>query len=635
MILDSREKAIVRILLDHEWITISQIAKTMYLSNKTVSQSLKKIDDYFEGSDVSLIRKPKVGISLVGKTAKINQLIQAGKQSTVPSTKDERVQYLCFEILKKSGYFTRQDLQEALFVGKTTLEKDMNKVNEIFSLFHVTIEWIPGKGSFLNLMEQEKRKLAIDLIYYFWGHNWQVIRIDHSYVHTIEGIPEFARAFVNLDMLKEIDQLLQSYLSRTKQKLSDMSYHSLLLHLLIAIERVKEGQLLEEMEPNDEGAANRELLEFMQELEEHFEIRLPISEMMFLQIHLNIDLQKEKEPLWSNASDDVIREIIHQTIDEYDEISLVGLIAHIKSVVERIRNGLPVVNPFVMDVKQSFPVSFEEAIQLKQALEDMFVISIPEDEVAYLAVHLQAFKERKKEENAHKLKALLVCGSGKGTSQLLAARIRRKFPSIKVSRILSIQELAKTEVQEDVILSTINLEMQNHKILYVSPVLSIADQGKIEKFLEESKQHLTRTREFAQLIQPDLIFLDKEFADVETAIQFMGDKLTSLNYTRAGIVQSAIDREKLSFTSFGKFATPHGSSEFVNRSTIAFLRLAEEIRWGQTKVKYLFFICIKNETPSELEKIYDNLLEIIDIGDQSPIAKGKQTDLLRYLKEGT
>lgn len=634
MTLDQREKEIVSILLDHEWITISQIAQAMHLSNKTISQSLKIIDDYFEGSKVSLIRKPKVGIALIGNPSEIQQLVKTGKKSLIPSTKDERIQYLCFEILKKTGYFTRQDLQDALFIGKTTLEKDMKQVNEIFGLFHATIEWIPGKGSFLNLMEQEKRKLAIDLIYYFWGHNWQIIKVDQLYVHTIEGIPEFASTFVNLDMLREIDQLLQDYLFRTKQKLSDMSYHSLLLHLLIAIERVQDGQLLEGEPQGKKLSPDSELLRFIDELEEHFAVQLPISEIRFVQIHLNIDT-KEDGLFQSDTSDNLIRKIIYQTISEYDETFLVGLIAHIKSVVERIRNGLPVVNPFVMDVKQSFPASFEEAIQLKGVLEEVFNILIPEDEVAYLAVHLQAFKERKKEENVHQLSALLVCSSGKGTSQLLAARIRRKFPNIKVSRILSIQELAKVEIFEDVILSTVNLEMNNQQILYVSPVLSMADQGKIEKFLTEQEKKNARSREFSRLIHPDLIFLDEAFDDLEAVIQFIGEKLISLNYAETGIIQSAIDREKLSFTSFGNFATPHGASEFVKRSAIAFMRLVEEIKWGESKVSYLFFICIKDETPAELENIYDNLLEIIDAGDQGPLAKGKKHDLLRYLKEGT
>lgn len=635
MVLDRREKEIVTILLENGVTTISQIAEIMQLSNKTISQSLKFIDNYFEGSDVSLIRKPKVGISLVGNVDEIHQLMQSAKQQAIPTTKEERVQYLCFDILKKSDYFTRQDLQDSLFIGKTTLEKDINKVNEILSLFHVTIEWIPGKGSFLNLMEQEKRKLAVDLIYYFWGHNWQVVKTDNSFFHTIEGVPDFAREFVNLEALKEIDKLLQEYLSKTQQELSDMSYHSLLLHLLITIERIHDGKVLEGSQQVTELVISAELSQFVEQLEQTFDVHLPASEVRFIQIHLKIDDQKEFEFCLEGGNDDLIRQLIKQKITDYDEASLIGFVAHIKSAIERIRNGLPVINPFIADVKQSFPISFDEAIQLKQELEKRFKVSIPVDEVAYLAVHIQTFKERKKEENYYKVKALLVCSSGKGTSQLLAARIRRTFPNIEISRILSIQELARTKIREELILSTVNLEMKSHEILYVSPVLSQADQVKIGKFLAENKQISVRTKEFSSLIQPNLIFLDEALADLESVIRFIGETLISLNYVNQGIVQSAIDRERLSFTSFGKFATPHGAPEFVRKSTIVFLRLKDEIKWGDAKVKGVFFICIKDETPEELERIYDTLLEIIDSGDKGYLLKGNKEQLLTYLKEGT
>ncbi|MFD1899481.1 BglG family transcription antiterminator [Enterococcus termitis] len=291
MVLERREQEILNLLLKNELMTISQIAEALHLSNKTISQSLKNIDHYFEGSSVSLIRKPKVGISLMGNLEEIKKQMRSSVKQTIPTSKEERVQYLCFEILKKSGYFTRQDLQETLYIGKTTLEKDMMKVSEIFSLFHVTIEWIPGKGSFLNLMEQEKRKLAVDLIYYFWGQNWQVVKTEHSFVHTIDGIPDFASDVVNLDLLKQIDEIVQRYLSNRQQKLSDMSYHSLLLHLLIAVERIKEGKFIEKAPIEKEFVLTQDIHLLVRELEQSFAIDLPLSEIQFIQIHLSLDEQ--------------------------------------------------------------------------------------------------------------------------------------------------------------------------------------------------------------------------------------------------------------------------------------------------------------------------------------------------------
>ena len=59
----------------------------------------------------------------------------------------------------------------------------MNQVHEIFRHFNVSIDRLPGKGSFLNLSEQEKRGLAFDLIYYFWGSNWKITKKNQLYLH--------------------------------------------------------------------------------------------------------------------------------------------------------------------------------------------------------------------------------------------------------------------------------------------------------------------------------------------------------------------------------------------------------------------------------------------------------------------
>ena len=59
-----REKAIIQYILMNEHTTVTKIAKHMSLSNKTVSQSLKLIDEFFRDTTIELIRKPRVGVSI-------------------------------------------------------------------------------------------------------------------------------------------------------------------------------------------------------------------------------------------------------------------------------------------------------------------------------------------------------------------------------------------------------------------------------------------------------------------------------------------------------------------------------------------------------------------------------------------
>lgn len=630
--MDKREYEVLDILLKYNQITITQISKQMKLSNKTISKSLDKIEDFLKGSELSLIRKPKIGISILGDKKKGYQLLNLRTAADVPNTKEERVQYLCFDILANEGYFTLAELSESLFVSKTTLEKDIVQVYEIFAHFHVAVEKIPGKGSFLNIMEYERRKLALDLIYYFWGQNWQIINQDGQFLHLIEGVPLFAQSFVNIEYLKQINILLQQFITKNQLKMSDLNYQSLLLHLLIAVERIKSNQLIDKKYA-DNKAQHPMIIDLVSALESSFGISIPEIEIAYIQIYFNRLRQTDiNESLISEMR---ISETIVASTSLDDGEAQHALARHIKQALERIVNKLPVNNPYTQDIKKNFPLSFDEALSLKNLLEKQFYLFIPEDEVAYMAVHLQTYREQMKLPSELKKSVLLVCSSGKGTSQLLAARIKRAFPELTINRILSVQELYQTKISEDMILSTVNISMPDQNLLIVSPILSQNDRQQIQQHLDNEQPNLKRNFEFSRLINEELIFLDKSFFSIEEILKFIGKQLVERGYAFKEIIASAVEREEFSYTSFGKFATPHGNAKFVNKSAIVFLRLKNELAWGNTNIRFVFFLCVKDENPQQLEKIFDSLLEIIDENEKGYLLKGNKQQILDYLKEGS
>jgi mannitol/fructose-specific phosphotransferase system IIA component (Ntr-type) len=168
----------------------------------------------------------------------------------------------------------------------------------------------------------------------------------------------------------------------------------------------------------------------------------------------------------------------------------------------------------------------------------------------------------------------------------------------------------------------------------VSPILSEVDRLQIRNYLEEDREEKRRNIEFSRLIKKELIFLDKEIKSLEEIISLMGEQLIEKGYAKSGIVESAIEREKFSYTSFEKFATPHANPNYVKKSAIFFLRLKNEITWGSTQVRFIFFLCVKDENPQQLEEIFDSLLTIIDENRKGYLSKGDSQQILDYLKEG-
>lgn len=99
-----------------------------------------------------------------------------------------------------------------------------------------------------------------------------------------------------------------------------------------------------------------------------------------------------------------------------------------------------------------------------------------------------------------------------------------------------------------------------------------------------------------EVISKKLIFLDKECRNQEEALSYMVQKVRENGYiTRENeFLQAVLARENEVSTAIGYLiAIPHGKTDVVKQPFIAFMRLKQEIFWGQNQkeaVKLIFLI---------------------------------------------
>ena len=74
-----------------------------------------------------------------------------------------------------------------------------------------------------------------------------------------------------------------------------------------------------------------------------------------------------------------------------DEKVIKSLSVHIKILLERVDNQIPVKNPMLSQIKKKYPIEMNYAIFLAQKIENEYGIDISEDELGYLAMHFGAF----------------------------------------------------------------------------------------------------------------------------------------------------------------------------------------------------------------------------------------------------
>ena len=106
---------------------------------------------------------------------------------------------------------------------------------------------------------------------------------------------------------------------------------------------------------------------------------------------------------------------------------------HLIPLANRIINQVNLKNPMMNQIKMEYPDAFGIAYMCNSLFKKYFNHLLSEDELAYLAIHIESMIEQ--EEQA--IKTILVCSQGIGVSQLLASRIQTTFSKIKIIDVIA------------------------------------------------------------------------------------------------------------------------------------------------------------------------------------------------------
>lgn len=623
--IQNREIRIIKFLLKEGHTTVKEIADDLDVSEKTVSKSLKEVEAVLKKIGLSLVRKPKIGVYIDGDLKKILPYLD-NKGSQIPTTREERVIYIYSILLKSNDYITIQQISDELYISRGTIERDLAEVEKLLKNEGVSIYKKPSKGIKLDISERDKRQLTAKFIHKFWSRNWYIKQEQESFYQAFEKIQADVNGIFSEDDLSIIIDILRNFSKEREFEFSDYEFQSLVIHLAIAVERIRKGEYIEESLYVD-NIENNQVLNtnyLAKQLEQKFSILLPKSEIGYINLHLvaadqhrdTTELKDTSDNHYETNTNNIsnLREIIKNTLYEtaYDKDLIDGLTSHVHSSINRLKYGLSIKNPYVNTIKQNFSLSFEQALDLKKVIEFIYDIRINDDECAYIALHFEAFRERMKE-LPQNVRVILVCSTGLGSSRLLSARIKKYFPMIKIEKILSVQELVSSKIDADLVISTIYLELEAIPTIIVSPILNESDIRTLEKNIQNVSENTSKKyKSFKNLIFEENILLNIEALNYEDVIKCITDNLIKKDFARDGIAESAIKRENLSYTSFQSIATPHANPSYIKKSNISVATLKNPITWGNEKVEVIFFISLENDKNLELDEIYEVFYDFID-----------------------
>ncbi|CCU78548.1 Phosphotransferase system, lactose/cellobiose-specific IIB subunit:PRD [Halanaerobium saccharolyticum subsp. saccharolyticum DSM 6643] len=509
MKISSRTKKIIKILIENDdYIVTDQIAEQLEVSTRTILRELKKVEKWLQKNNVLLDKKKGTGIRLncsSKEKRRINEILEFQSVDKHYSP-DERKMIILAELLKDQRPNKLYAFTRICNVSEATISNDLDEIENWVEDYQLKLIRKPGLGVYLKGRERDIRKASINLLYQNFNLEEILLLLQDKYSEKEQSLRKTLSKnrllnLIGLDTINLLDDYIKELEKNMNYRLADDSYAALMVHLAIALKRIKDGdqiiidqKLLENIRSNDEFLIARNLVN---SIAAAFNVEIPEAEVAYVTMHLmgskgrggiyndEISMTEDYHLVYITRKMIEEAEIELGIYLEDDEELLIGLVRHLEPTINRIKLNLDIRNPLLEEIKEKYSKLFEVSKKCAAILAKEEGIEVPESEAAYIAMHLGSAVERKSKPQ-QKFRAAVACTSGIGASRLLASRLNKEFKNIEVTFLISTLDFNNQEIEElnlDLIISTVAIPESKIPVIVVNPLLNEKQQQEINDFL--------------------------------------------------------------------------------------------------------------------------------------------------------
>lgn len=230
----------------------------------------------------------------------------------------------------------------------------------------------------------------------------------------------------------------------------------------------------------------------IQNFESYLSAKLPNVEKEYLYKYLTSyrieyanDIENNRNINFSNEievlADSIIKMMEENLFHEFDNTQFrIDLMKHLKPMTNRLKNNIFIKNKLLEQIKFEYPKVHTQTINVSRSM----MPSISEDEIGFLTLYFA----REIERNPRKMKTLITCTTGIGTSELLRVKIEKIIPEIEIVDVISTDVIDNQVIKDiDLIVSTVAIKNFNIKpVIVVSAMFNKNDQEKLKNFIQKS-----------------------------------------------------------------------------------------------------------------------------------------------------
>lgn len=590
------------------------LAARLGVSTRTIRKYVKQFNAAMEGvAHINLDRKTGYHVeaedqeALGGKLKQLDCLIESG----LPSTPKQRTAYLLNDLLNRVDWVKIDDLAHELYVSRRTVSNDMRRVERVLKRYGLELEEKPYRGVRILGSESAKRSC------------WTGTVADS--LEEGQGEDELRQ------LIDKVSNVIDAVMERKGFAVSTVSYQNLVLHVSIAIMRIRSGEYVpmedDQLERLRDTSAYVLAEKLSQQIAVEFHVELPQEEIGYIALHLSG--RQLSTALETAASEGMtipseIWELVAQMLetvyhvfgfDFRGDLELkMNLGRHIAPLSIRLGNRMQMKNPLLADIKKRYPLAYAMAADASTVLARKFGVDPSDDEIGYIALAFALALERLRE-GAQRKRILLVCASGAGTSRLLEYRFKEEFGSLLESvETCDLSALSTRDFSQiDYVFTTVPISISLPvPVQEIGSLLDDRDIGGVHRVLRK------RIREPRSVgyFDSDLFFTHQVFSTKDEAISFLCRQMVEKHgkYLPKDFEEGVLRREQAFSTAFGNLvAMPH-PAEATSLLTFAGVCLLDEpITWDVrgNDVRVIVLMAFSRDGTDDLSDLMSALAELL------------------------
>lgn len=569
-------------------LTSMEIGQSLLVSDRTVRNYMKELNHELSKHGAHIYARPGLGYELIidnsEKYQRYYQLLNQG--DCLPETSKERIKYILeYLLFNQDETISSDELSEKLCVSKATINADIKEVKQILQEYNLKIEYENRSGYKINGSEFAYRLCVAACLHNsfdFYQKQEQKITIQKVLLELFEK--------VNFHM-------------------SDLSFHNLITHLCVAINRIENENPIPELVEMDEQVISKYELASMivEKLEVVCHIEIPDSEIGYIAVHLagketideNMIINEEAYRL----SDEMIQIVkVNYEIDFANDINLKMVLAmHLIPLKMRIKYDMTMKNPMLHEIKENYSLAYAMACTACSVLQNVYGREVKEDEVGYFALHFNLALERKNQ-GQKKTNILIVCSTGRGSAELLTYRFRQQFNNyLNEIRTCEASQISKQDLSQiDYVITTVHIPVKiDRPILQVNYFLESTDIQTINQIFKNKT-----ISNVSQFFSKSLFFTDLQAKSRDGALKELIAETNRVIELPSDYFNLVKQRELYGSTEFGNLvAVPHPCIVLTEKTFVSVGILRQPIRWNYKKVQFIFMLSLGKDE-ADLKDFY-------------------------------